>query len=400
VRFCDYPDSYYNFIRKEDKTMFFLWPVRDEFGVKRFPVVNYTIIFINVCVFFLYGFSGSYKEIVNTFGFIPDRFSWFTILTSMFLHGGIMHLVGNMWYLYLMGDNIEDRWGHVQYLLFYLFSGVIAALFYGMFTSGQARSIPSIGASGAISGVLGAYVVLFPGSRITFWYYIFAFFRIYSGTFEIFAWFWISFWFIQQLVGMLVNMHNAAVSGIAFGAHVGGFLAGMAIGLLAKIFQQAMYVRNVVSGKNALLKIVGESPWKAMPLDNQIDLFNRENTIKQLIQNKDEREAAILFGETIKKYPDASIPSSYEYKFAEMLHEQDLIDDAIVAYKRFIKKNPFSKLADNALYNLGKIYLEKGETRKAKECFLQIALFYPYSELADAARYALKNIKDQSALEG
>ncbi|MGC9066281.1 MAG: rhomboid family intramembrane serine protease [Candidatus Ratteibacteria bacterium] len=380
--------------------MFFLWPVRDEFGVKKLPIVNYTIIFINVCVFFLYGLSSSYQEIVNRFGFIPDRFSWLTIFTSMFLHGGIMHLIGNMWYLYLMGDNIEDRWGHFPYLLFYLFSGVIAAVFYGTFTYGQARSVPSIGASGAISGVLGAYLVLFPRSNITFWYSIFAFYRVYSGTFDIFAWFWISIWFVQQLVGMLVNTNVTAVSGVAFGAHVGGFLAGIAIGLLTKIFQQAMYIRNVASGKNALSRIVGEIPMKMIPFDDQVELFKKEKEIGQLIQNKDEREAAILFGECIRKYPDVSIPPFYDYKFAEILSQHGLIDEAIIAYKRFIRKNPFSKLADNALYNLGKIYLERGEIRKAKECFLQIVLFYPYSELIDAARYALKNIKDQPALEG
>ncbi|MGC8804896.1 MAG: tetratricopeptide repeat protein, partial [Candidatus Ratteibacteria bacterium] len=183
-------------------------------------------------------------------------------------------------------------------------------------------------------------------------------------------------------------------------AHVGGFLAGIAIGLLTKIFQQAMYIRNVASGKNALSRIVGEIPMKMIPFDDQVELFKKEKEIGQLIQNKDEREAAILFGECIRKYPDVSIPPFYDYKFAEILSQHGLIDEAIIAYKRFIRKNPFSKLADNALYNLGKIYLERGEIRKAKECFLQIVLFYPYSELIDAARYALKNIKDQPALEG
>ncbi|HON06339.1 MAG TPA: rhomboid family intramembrane serine protease, partial [Candidatus Ratteibacteria bacterium] len=209
--------------------MFFFWPIHDEFGVKRVPFINYTIIFVNVIVYFLFGFSGNYEQIVETFGFIPSRFSWLTIFTSMFLHGSFMHLIGNMWFLYLMGDNIEDRWGHLQYLFFYLFSGVIAALFYKIFSTGKALEIPSIGASGAISGVVGAYMILFPKSRITFWYYMFAFFRIFSGTFDIFAWFWISLWFFQQIVGMLMNINSTESAGIAFGAHVGGFLAGMGI---------------------------------------------------------------------------------------------------------------------------------------------------------------------------
>jgi len=379
--------------------MFFLWPIRDEFGVKRFPYVNFTIIFINIFVFILFGFRSSYQDIVNTFGFIPDRFSILTIFTSMFLHGGLMHLAGNMWYLYLMGDNIEDRWGHVQYLLFYLFSGVIATLFYGLFATGNARSIPSIGASGAISGVLGAYVLLFPRSRITFWYYIFVFYRIYSGTFDVFAWFWILLWFIQQAVGMITSMHSSATGGIAFGAHVGGFLAGVLIGFLTKTFQRTRYVSNVLSGKNALYRITGDVPYRILPFEQQVELFNKQKEIDRLIEEKNEREAAIVYGETLRKYPEIAIASSYEYKFAEMLQNLGLIDASIEAYKTFVRNNPFSKLADNALYNLGKLYLEKGEKQKAKDCFMQIVLFYPYSELVDAARYELMNIKQDNVLE-
>jgi tetratricopeptide (TPR) repeat protein len=298
-----------------------------------------------------------------------------------------------------MGDNIEDRWGHVQYLLFYLFSGVIATLFYGLFATGNARSIPSIGASGAISGVLGAYVLLFPRSRITFWYYIFVFYRIYSGTFDVFAWFWILLWFIQQAVGMITSMYSSATGGIAFGAHVGGFLAGVLIGFLTKTFQRTRYVSNVLSGKNALYRITGDVPYRILPFEQQVELFNKQKEIDRLIEEKNEREAAIIYGETLRKYPEIAIASSYEYKFAEMLQNLGLIDASIEAYKRFVRNNPFSKLADNALYNLGKLYLEKGEKQKAKDCFMQIVLFYPYSELVDAARYELMNIKQDNVLE-
>lgn len=373
--------------------MFFVWPIRDEFGIKNLPLINYTIIFVNVIIYLLLGFSSTYQEIVKSFGFIPDRFSWTTIFTSMFLHGSIMHLIGNMWYLYLMGDNLEDRWGHFQYLFFYLFSGVIAALFYGIFTYGEVREIPSIGASGAISGVLGAYAILFPKSRITLWYYIFAFFRIFSGTFDLFAFFWIFIWFFQQIIGMMINMGSTVSSGIAFGAHVGGFLAGMGIALLTKSFQRRRYISSVRSGRNVLYDIAGEKVIKMIPFENQVELFNIENHIKQLIQDKNEREAALLYGDALKKFGDVHIPKSLEYKFAELLKQQGLFDEATLAYRKFIRNNPFSNLADNALYNLGTLYLDKGEKEKAKNCFRQIAIFYPYSEINDASRYALSNIK-------
>ena len=371
--------------------MIFFWPIHDEFGVKRLPVVNYLIICVNVFVFLLFGFSSSYQYIVDQYGLIPSKFSWLNVFTSMFLHGGLMHLVGNMWYLYLMGDNLEDRWGHFQYFIFYLISGILAALFYVTFVPESARNIPSIGASGAISGVLGAYLILFPKSRITFWYYIFVFFRIYSGTFDIFAGFWISMWFIQQLTGMFFSM-GSTYSAIAFGAHVGGFLAGIGIGFLAKAYQKVRYIQNVYQGRTALSAITGEISRKILPFEQQVDQYNTEKEIDRLLNDKNEREAAVLYGKALKNYPEVFIKPSNEYKFAEILYSIGFIDEAIDAFKRFIRKNPFSQFTDNALYNLGQIYLQKGENEKAKECFRQIVLFYPYSELQDAARYNLANI--------
>ena len=371
--------------------MIFLWPIRDEFGVKKAPVVNYLIILVNVFVFLLFGFRSSYQNIVNQYGLIPSEFSWLKVFTSMFLHGGLMHLVVNMWYLYLMGDNLEDRWGHFQYLFFYLISGVIASLFYVSFAPESARNIPSIGASGAISGVLGAYFISFTKSRITFWYYIFAFFRVYSGTFDIFAGFWISFWFVQQLIGMFFSASSMS-SAIAFGAHVGGFLAGLGIGFLTKAYQKVRYIQNIHNGRNALSNIAGYTTSRILPFEKQVELYNIEKEIEGLLSDKNEREAAVLYGKALKNYPEVFIKPSNEYKFAEMLYSIGFIDEAIDAFKRFIRKNPFSQFTDNALYNLGQIYLQKGENEKAKECFRQIVLFYPYSELQDAARYNLANI--------
>jgi len=290
-----------------------------------------------------------------------------------------------------MGDNLEDRWGHFQYLCFYLFSGIIAAMFYGFFTSGYAKTIPSIGASGAISGVLGAYLILFPKSKITFWY-LFIFFRFYTGTFEIFSYLWISLWFIQQIIGMAVNI-NSEAAGVAFGAHVGGFLAGMGIAFLVRLVQQTRYISAVKAGKNILYEIAGKSGIRIMPFEDQIELFNLENQIRQLIQQGDLEHAAILYGNGLKKFEDINIGRSLEYKFAEILQQHGLSDEAIIAYRRFLRNNPFSERADDALYNLGILYRDKGEKEKAKNCFRQIVLFYPYSELNNAARYALSNIK-------
>jgi len=136
--------------------MFFFFPLRDEYGVKRFPFVISAIIVANVFLFLLHVTGPDYESVVMKYGFIPDHFSATTLFTSMFLHGGLMHLGFNMWYLWLFGNNIEDRWGIPLFLLFYLSAGIFSMLLYSALIPEKLGNIPAIGASGAISAVLGA----------------------------------------------------------------------------------------------------------------------------------------------------------------------------------------------------------------------------------------------------
>ena len=165
--------------------------------------------------------------------FIPARF-WIApfhplnimnMFVSMFLHGGWLHLGGNMLYLWIFGDNIEDRVGHVPYLLFYLASGVAATLAHAV--ANPDSRIPSIGASGAIAGVLGAYLVLFPKQRVTTLIPIFMFITVR----EIPAIFLLGFWFVLQLFtgAAVMGAHVNDVGGVAYFAHVGGFVTGMVL---------------------------------------------------------------------------------------------------------------------------------------------------------------------------
>ncbi len=154
----------------------------------------------------------------------------YTLFTSMFLHGGPVHLVGNMLYLYIFGDNVEDAFGHKRYLLFYLVSGIVASLAYVgiLLISPDASSlgVPTIGASGAISGVLGAYLVLYPKARVLTllllgWVYIVAIPAVLL----------LGLWFIFQLLYGILEFEIGAASGIAYWAHIGGFIPGLLFGL-------------------------------------------------------------------------------------------------------------------------------------------------------------------------
>ena len=164
---------------------------------------------------------------INTWGLVPVRLwsdpqsAWVTIFSAMFLHGGWFHIVSNMWVLFIFGDNVEDRMGSGQYLVFYLLSGVAAGLMQAFLLPGSAA--PMIGASGAIAGVLGAYLVLFPRARILSLVPIFFIFTLI----EIPAIIFLLFWFASQLFSGFLSLGGASGSGVAWWAHIGGFLFGL-----------------------------------------------------------------------------------------------------------------------------------------------------------------------------
>ena len=202
-------------------------PLRDTQPSYSKPLVTILIIVLNAVVF-LYEISldpFSRNHLIAVYGLVPDRFHPISLLTSMFLHGGWLHIIGNMWFLWIFGDNIEDVLGHGKYALFYLLCGMAAALAH-MAMNADSR-MPTIGASGAIAGVMGAYLVKFPHARIQTLVVVF----IFLTTYELPAAFLLIYWFIIQFfsgVGSVAYSH-VSEQGVAWFAHVGGFLAGIVL---------------------------------------------------------------------------------------------------------------------------------------------------------------------------
>jgi membrane associated rhomboid family serine protease len=208
-----------------------MFPLYDTVRSRRFPVVNLMLILINL-VAFLYEIqmdASTLKEFIFEWGLIPARLlgdpstAWRTIFTSMFLHGGWFHIINNMWVLFIFGDNVEARMGGIRYLIFYLLSGVAAVLLQTYILPSSA--VPMIGASGAVAGVLGAYLILFPHSRIASLVPILFIFTII----EIPAVIFLLFWFASQLYSGLFAIQGSSGSGIAWWAHIGGFIFGVAM---------------------------------------------------------------------------------------------------------------------------------------------------------------------------
>jgi membrane associated rhomboid family serine protease len=207
----------------------------DNTGRVRTPYVTYLLIAINVLAFFLelgQGSEAALQSFFEKWAVVPLEYTqradlppqapgpfWITLFTSMFLHGGWMHLIGNMLYLWIFGDNLEDRWGHGKYLFVYLVSGIVASFLHIFFNSSS--NIPSLGASGAISGILGAYLVLFPKNRI----------RVLSrmGMVHVPAIVVLGFWIVLQIISQAAS---GGQTGVAYWAHIGGFIAGVIFAFL------------------------------------------------------------------------------------------------------------------------------------------------------------------------
>ncbi|MCF3108642.1 rhomboid family intramembrane serine protease [Niabella sp. CC-SYL272] len=217
----------------------------DNTGRTLTPYVNYLLIALNIFVFVYYQRLGTNIDFLLSYAAVPGELLtgadivgtnglgpspspvYTTIFTSMFMHGSIAHIFGNMLYLSIFGDNIENAMGHFRYLAFYLLCGVLASLAHVLMSAvlGDGLLVPSLGASGAISGILGGYLVLFPRNRIRIWALLF--------TFRVPAIITLGIWIAMQIVSQVNMIGGSEQSGVAYAAHIGGFLAGM---LLVRLF--------------------------------------------------------------------------------------------------------------------------------------------------------------------
>ena len=205
-----------------------MFPIGDDNSARRtFPVVTYALIALNVLFFFVETSGGD--AFIMKWAFVPRRFvanpavDAPTLFTSMFMHGGWLHLGGNMLYLWIFGDNVEDRFGHIKFIVFYLLCGLAATFAQLAFSAGS--NVPNLGASGAIAGVLGSYILLFPQGRV----------KVLQGqrVIQVPALIVIGLWIVLQFFSGIGSISNTAeTGGVAYMAHIGGFLAGVVLTFL------------------------------------------------------------------------------------------------------------------------------------------------------------------------
>jgi membrane associated rhomboid family serine protease len=207
-----------------------MFPIGDDNSARRtVPVVTYGLIALNILFFLVELVSGD--AFIVRWAFVPSRFlsnpigDFLTLFSSMFMHAGWLHLIGNMLYLWIFGDNVEDRFGHIKFTIFYLLCGLVATFAQLVFSLGS--NVPNLGASGAIAGVLGAYILLFPRGKI----------KVLQGqgVIQVPALIVIGLWFVLQFFSGLGSITEAAqTGGVAYMAHIGGFVAGLALTFLLR----------------------------------------------------------------------------------------------------------------------------------------------------------------------
>ncbi len=227
-------------------------PLKDNNPRIKFPIITLLLIAVNVIIFILFFFEtdAAQKQIINQYALFPSQVKtflsssinnynnafWSDFITYMFMHGSWMHLIGNCWFLWIFGDNVEGVMGHIKYLIFYLIFGIFACFVHIAITG--TPNIPIIGASGAVAGVMGAYLILFPKAKILTFVPLFLLWLIPLPAFVL-----LLFWFIGQFISGLSDLANTgkSTSNIAFWAHIGGFVIGMVGGIIFKGKKERLY---------------------------------------------------------------------------------------------------------------------------------------------------------------
>lgn len=227
-----------------------MFPLQDSAPSRTVPFITWLIIALNVLLFLAEATmpESLLNDFIQEFGVVPSRFfshfnasELMTVYSAMFLHGGWLHLISNMWAFFIFGDNVEDRMGHFNFLLFYLFCGTVAAV--GQVLMSSSSSIPMVGASGALAGVLGAYILMFPHSRIIT---LVPLFLVVPWFIEVPAVIYLGIWFLMQFftgLGALDSSPLAADAGVAWWAHIWGFVAGM---ILVRAFERRPQRRELL----------------------------------------------------------------------------------------------------------------------------------------------------------
>ncbi len=321
----------------------------------------------------IYEHISAYDLIVYKYGFRPAEFSLVSMFTAMFMHAGWMHLAGNMLFLWIYGDNVEHRLGHVGYLASYVAAGLAATLFFAMFVPDS--QVPMLGASGAISGVLGFYFLWFPRNRIKVFVFLFPLImttllipsRIVLGVYLV----------IDNILPFMTS--PAEGSGVAYGAHIGGFMAGLVIAF-------------AIDRLPGLLRMKGTIP---SPSRKRSNLVNAVTDIVRSIDEGNMAHAVTRYAELDTQRQRGQLSTHNVLDIGNYLLEWGKVDEALTVFRRLIAERPGDRNLDQAYLGAGRAMLRKDRCETAAWHYLVAAVDLAQSpEVANEARRYMKMIEE------
>jgi membrane associated rhomboid family serine protease len=379
-------------------------PLGDDGDSHRVPAVNYAIIAANGLVFALVNVLGgeaTTERIIGQYGLVPADLELHQVFTCMFLHAGWFHLIGNMWFLWIFGDRVENRLGHLGYLAFYLVSGIGAAGFYLLFT--PKTLIPCVGASGAIFGVVGAYAVLYPSNQIKMFYWMG---WVWAGTFHVRAFWIIGFWFLEQVGLWWLTSQLDMIGGIAYAAHLGGGIVGGLIALGVRVWlpegeDEAASVTHLDGpGVWSPTSTFAPPPSRLEPLRATRSAFAEGpageplDEISGALADGNVTRALDLYRQHASCRPGVSLAPASQSAVAAILFERAEFDEALEAYRTYLGRSASGADAPLAKFRAGVILSRRKEKfDEASRLLLQAVMEHPDPAVVSLAREELNRIR-------
>ncbi|ACY18079.1 rhomboid family intramembrane serine protease [Haliangium ochraceum] len=356
-------------------------PIGDEPNAPRTPVVTYALLGINIAVYLFITLpmgsdSAEYQRVAESWGYRAAAPSPLTLLSSMFLHADIWHLLGNMLYLWIYGDNVEHRLGPLGYIGVYLAGGAVATLSYAAFLSPALMELPLVGASGAISALLGFYFVWFPKNRVR----VFILFRVWRIRAPIVLGIYV-LW--DNVLPLLIT---ASSDGVAYGAHLGGFFGGVIGALLISFFGERKFQHGHLSEQ--AVNELREHPPQQLAADAAPATAKSVSALAS-----SNPEAAMLLYETLSPSERQRVPAELLDDIADELASHGEHEAAQALYHRVAAQQPGSQAGVRAMLAIGHYFRDIGHPARAYQYYYAIAKHDPRSPLAEQARQAMLDLE-------
>lgn len=395
--------------------MFFLLPRAIGRQRKKVPFITYGLICFNVFVYFA-SVAGDFENTILSLGFRPDQNGWYTWLTSAFLHGDLMHLGSNMLFLYVFGSFLEDTLGKIKFISVYALGALASAFMFAAINIlfiPQAISVPAIGASGAISALLGIALIRFRYNDLYVFYFFWILIFIKWGTFAVKTYIAVMIYFLIQIASGLLQIASGMSGGVGYWAHIGGFLFGVVSVYFLDLKTEAVMeekedkavsrlnMGDAIAAASLSSELIENKPDNAGYYqlagkanfehgDDESACQNYCRAIELYLRENNTLQACLAYEEMLFYRPDITLPQKIQFPVSSACQGVGRFLMALEGFERFLKTYSDDPRAELALIRIGQLYEKMGELDQAVATFKNFLVKYPVSEWADFAKQWLR----------